>query len=127
MLRIYHYLTCDFHYAVNVWWDIQPQKARVIRFNIESATNLLETFLSKQDNHIQFMRLQWLDYTCTLPARVLTQQHFRKLVDEGRYHEVGRGYLCLPNDSRPLYEDGPAVVVGKQPIIPDFESLSICP
>lgn len=86
----------------------------------------LSEFLAR-NQAVQFIRLQWLDYTCTLRARVLTARHFRTLVETGQYHEIGRGYLSLPDDSGPLYGGDASMVVGKNALMPDFESLRLCP
>ena len=76
---------------------------------------------------VRFIRLQWLDYCCTLRARVLTANHFLNLTTKGRFHEVGRGFLSLPDDSGPLYDGAPSLVVGKNILLPDLSSLRLCP
>lgn len=89
--------------------------------------DLLTEFLNKYPL-ILFIRLQWLDYCCTLRARVVTAKHFLKgLTTMGRFHEVGRAYLSLPDDSAPLYNEDPSVVVGKNILFPDLSSLRLCP
>lgn len=86
----------------------------------------LSDFLAK-NQAVKFIRLQWLDYASTLRARVLTAKHFQHLVEIGRFHEVGRGYLSLPDDSALLYDGDASMAVGKNALIPDFGSLRICP
>lgn len=88
--------------------------------------DLVTEFLKKYPE-VGFIRLQWLDYCCTLRARVLTIKHFLHLTTRGRFHEVGRGYLSLPDDSAPLYDGDSSLVVGKNVLIPDLSSLRMCP
>lgn len=86
----------------------------------------LDRFLTTNPN-IQFVRLVWLDYVSTLRGRVLVATHFRELIASNRFHEVGRCFVCLPDDSGPWYEKDPTCAVGKLSVVPDLASLRPVP
>lgn len=91
-----------------------------------SALEDLDRFLATNPN-IHFVRLVWLDYVSTLRGRVLVATHFRELIASNRFHEVGRCFVCLPDDSGPWYEKDPACAVGKLLVVPDLASLRPVP
>lgn len=86
---------------------------------------ILEKFIQEHED-IKFIRLLWIDFGRTLRCRVLTLRHLQSLAAEGAFHQVGRAYLCLQDDSCPIYEGDPTVVVGAFRILPDFRSLKRC-
>jgi glutamine synthetase len=76
---------------------------------------------------VKFIRILWMDYVATLRGRVLTASHFGDLIRSGRFHEGGRCYVTLPDDSGPWYEKDPSCAVGKLSLVPDLSTLKLVP
>lgn len=91
----------------------------------EDNLKALTVFLDENPS-VQFIRLQWLDYSSTLRTRVLTKRHTRLLAEQGHYHGLASSYLTMIDSAVPLSKQDLRTAVGQSILIPDFKSLRIC-
>ena len=87
---------------------------------------ILALFIQKNPV-VRFVRLCWLDLTSTLRTRVLTLQHLRALEEKNDFHGLGRLYMTSIGNEAPLSKEDPSAAVGQNCLVPDFESLRLCP
>ncbi|OTA65811.1 glutamine synthetase/guanido kinase, partial [Hypoxylon sp. EC38] len=73
---------------------------------------------------VRFIRLQWLDYTNMLRCRIITREFTRQL---DLCHPVGAELLTLLQDENGDVLHDLAGAVGESPLIPDWNSLRLCP
>ena len=89
-----------------------------------------EAFLTKHPQ-IRFVHLQWLDYTSTVRARVFPLRQMREMLVARQAHRLGGLNMTLIDDSAPLTVNNPSgpvgEPVGQARLIPDLESLRLCP
>ena len=79
----------------------------------------LQEFLNKHPS-VKFLRLQWLDYTATLRARILPIKQALKLSREGKYVGITKAVLGLLQ----LDESAPGFgAIGEYNLCPQFGSL----
>ena len=81
---------------------------------------LLTSFLDSNPD-INFIRLQWLDYTSTLRTRILTTTHALSLLSQGKSIAIVRAVFGLLQTDIPT--PGCGGPVGEYSLVPCFESL----
>ena len=87
--------------------------------NSSPALHKLESFLG-QNPFVNFLRLQWLDYTATLRARVLPIKQALNICRKGRYIGITKGVLGLLQ----IDEAAPGFgATGEYNLCPDHNSL----
>ncbi|OTA96035.1 hypothetical protein M434DRAFT_28331 [Hypoxylon sp. CO27-5] len=84
----------------------------------------LYDFLDENED-VCFIRLQWLDYTNMLRCRIITTV-FASLRHEV-YRPVGAELLTLLEDEDGNVMHDLAGAMGESPLIPDWDSLQLCP
>ncbi|KAI1376898.1 hypothetical protein F4677DRAFT_459633 [Hypoxylon crocopeplum] len=97
-----------------------------ISTQVNQGPERLLQFLA-QNVDVRFIRFQWLDYTNMLRCRVLTKTYVEQLAAANRYYAVGVGFLTLLEDEHGNLSLDPTEAVGQSPLIPDWNSLRLCP
>ncbi|KAI1411566.1 hypothetical protein F5Y13DRAFT_191183 [Hypoxylon sp. FL1857] len=95
-------------------------------FRVPLEAERLLSFLSRNAG-VRFIRLQWLDYTNMLRCRVVTRNYAEQLAEKPCM--VESNFLTLIENEEYLWEHGydPTEAVGQSPLIPDWDSLRLCP
>ncbi|KAK5995923.1 Protein fluG [Cladobotryum mycophilum] len=86
------------------------------------SESLLKDFLNTH-HHVQFIRLQWVDYSGVLRARIVTKSIALKLASGSDEYSVPQSCLITPL-SGPSEEFFEAIEDWK--LIPDWSSLAVC-
>lgn len=97
--------------------DVQPPS--IGSESLPTSFQELEEFLIQHPS-VKFLRLQWLDYTATLRARILPIKQARKLSREGKCVGITKAVLGLlqPDEAAPGF-----LATGEYNLCPQFTSL----
>jgi glutamine synthetase len=83
----------------------------------------LEEFL-RQNQTVQFIRLQWQDYSGLLRARIVVISHYRSLVSSKKpLHAPPIGFHCIVDNNLVSWLDP----TGAHLLLPDYTSLRLLP
>lgn len=84
---------------------------------------VLDQFL-RQNPTVQFIRLQWQDYSGLLRARIVVISHYRSLVSSKKaVHAPPIGFHCIVDNNLVPYLDP----TGAHLLLPDYRSLCLLP
>lgn len=121
-IKLIHYvfiILSDFLFQLYKWPENMVGNA--FRYTWEQNTTLLTQFLD-QFPHIEYFRLQILDFTSTLRVRIVPKEHLLKLVREGKFIGIATVILGILQEDIPCPGfDG----TGEYKIYPNFESLRL--
>ncbi|KJJ36636.1 hypothetical protein COH20_010314 [Aspergillus flavus] len=83
----------------------------------------LDGFL-RQNSTVQFIRIQWQDYSGLLRARIVALAHFRRLIEsEKPLHAPPIGFHCVADNNLVPWLDP----TGAHLLLPDYTSLRLLP
>ncbi len=76
---------------------------------------------------VEFINLQWIDYTSTVRVRTVTRKHIQSLIAAGTNVAVCRHSLCLIDKGLPFTLPDASRPVGQLFLLPDFAAVRFHP